>query len=65
MTHHSIPASHFSKKTLKRLASLNIFLVGMQACPDENGSYLNSHTGYLISDNETGRLLTYLEVIAI
>lgn len=65
MTHHPTPASHFNKGTLRILANHKIFVVGMQALPDEAGSFLNATTGYLLNDNGTGRLRTYFEVLDI
>lgn len=65
MTHNPIPASHFNKRTLNRLAKRNIFVVGSQAIPDETCSFLNSQTGYLLSDNGTGRLVLFLDVLKL
>ena len=62
MNHHPIPATHFSKRTLRSLASKGIFLTRSQAVPAFAGDQYFQGTAYLLSD---GRLRSYLEVLAI
>lgn len=55
----------FSRKTLNALARKGIRLVGLQAIPDEKGSFLNSSTGYCLDDNGTHRIRSFREVLAL
>jgi hypothetical protein len=55
----------FSKKTIRMLAKKGISLIGLQAIPDEKGSFLNSQRGYVVNDNGTCRVLLFLEVMKI
>lgn len=61
MTNH-FAADHFSKKVVKSLNKAGIYFVGMQACPDEFGSFLNSITGYCLSN---GQIKTYTEILGM
>lgn len=60
MTHFS--TSHFGAKAIKALAKKGITITGMQALPDQTGSFLNSETGYILNDNGTAKVRTYLQV---
>lgn len=62
---HSIPANHFSKKTLRALNKKGMFIIGMTAIPDSTGSFLNSSTGYEINDNGTSRIRSFLDVLKL
>ena len=62
MTHHSIPATHFNKRTLRALTAMGIFIAYSQAVPAFAGDRYFQATGYMLS---TGELRTYLEVLAI
>lgn len=56
--------SHFGRKAACSLARKGIRVIGLQAIPDEKGSFLNSTTGYVVDDNGCGRVWTYFEVQA-
>ncbi len=56
-------ARHFSAATVRGLARNGIAALGLQAIPDERGSFLNSQTAYVVSDNGMGRVLTYQQVV--
>jgi hypothetical protein len=66
-THHTIPASHFNKKTLRALTKKGIAIINAQWMPGRDGSYISAdaQTGYMLDDNGTGRLVTYLEVLKL
>jgi len=55
---------HFGRQTAKLLAKRSIRIIGLQAIPDEIGSFLNSTTGYVVDDNGCGRVWTYQQVVA-
>lgn len=57
----------FSKSTLNKLARKGMFLIGLQAIPDMSSDmpYANAQRGYVINDNGTSRVLTFLEVMEI
>jgi hypothetical protein len=57
-----IATRHFGRKAVASLARKGIRIVGLQSLPDAAGSFLNSETGYVVDDNGTGRVWTYLEV---
>jgi hypothetical protein len=54
---------HFGLKTLNSLSRKGIRIIGMQALPDADGSFLNSETGYTVDDNGTGKVLKFREVL--
>jgi hypothetical protein len=62
-TNHPIPSSHFSKKTLKALNQKGIYIIGSTYVPGPDGSFANGDTGYMLSDNETGKVRTFLQVL--
>lgn len=55
----------FSAKTLRALSRKGIRLVGLQAIPDMSSSmpYANADRGYVVDDNGTGRVWTFLQVL--
>ena len=62
---HQIALSHFGAKRVKALAALGIVIIGVQALPDANGSFLNSETGYCLNNNGEHQILRYSDVIAL
>jgi hypothetical protein len=62
--HNPISAKHFSKKTLKALASKGVRLLGLTMIPgDGDLPYASGSTGYNVSDNGTHRVLTFRQVL--
>lgn len=61
---HEIATRHFGRKVVTKLARKGIRVIGLQACPDTSGSFLNSTTGYVVDDNGCGRVWSYREVTA-
>lgn len=53
----------FSRKTIAALARKGIKLVGLQAIP--TGRFGEYDRGYRVSDNGTGKVLTFNEVLAL
>lgn len=62
MAASQIALRHFGRKTVSSLARKGVRIIGLQAIPDERGSFLNSTTGYVVDDRGTGRVWTYLQV---
>ena len=62
---HQIALSHFGAKRVKALAALGIVIIGVQALPDANGSFLNSETGYCLNNNGEHQIRRYSDVIAL
>lgn len=64
MKHQSIASSHFSPSTLRGLSQRGIFIIGLQAIPDFSQplGYVSCGTGYIVSDNECGKVWTGEEV---
>lgn len=64
--HNEIQASHFSKKTLCALTKKGITIVGASWLPGRDGSFASADacTGYHLNDNGTGKVKTFLEVLA-
>lgn len=65
----SVPAQiarrSFSKKTLAALSAKGIELVGVQSLPGEGPMpCANAERGFVVSDNGTGRVLTFAQVLA-
>lgn len=63
----SIAKSHFGSKTVRALSKLGVSVVGLTVIPD-NASDLpcaNGDTGYIVNDNGTGRVLRFLDVLAL
>ncbi len=57
---------HFGKRVVKALAKQGIEFLGMCVIPSaESADYANGETGYQISDNGTGRLLTAVEILKV
>jgi hypothetical protein len=63
MSASQISSRHFGRKAVTALARKGIRVIGLQAIPDERGSFLNSTTGYVVDDNGYGPFLTYRQVI--
>lgn len=58
--------SQFGKRIVRKLAKKGIKVVGAQNTPNrETGRYDNGETGYLLDDNGTGRMRSYLEVLKL
>jgi hypothetical protein len=55
----------FPKSTLSALTKRGIRLVGTTWLPGPGGSYANGERGYLVDDNGTGKVWSYLQVAAI
>jgi len=60
-----IAVRHFGRKAVAALARKGIKVIGLQSLPGPSGSFLDSETGYIISDNGTGRVLPYLALRAL
>jgi hypothetical protein len=63
--HNEIPASHFNKTTLKGLTSKGIRIASMTYIPGNDGKFANGFTGYILDDNGTGRVRSFLEVLEL
>lgn len=61
----AIGTNHFNKQTIKALGAKGIKIIGITSIPDENGSFLNSQTGYQLDDNGTHKIRLYMEVLEI
>lgn len=57
----------FSATENKRLARKGIAIVGLQALPDMTSAmpYANAQTGYVLNDNGTSKVRSYLAVKAL
>lgn len=66
-SHRPFAAADFNKRTLAGLTKKGIAVVGIQSIPDMSSDmpWANSTRGYVISDNGTGKVVTFLEVIAL
>ena len=55
----------FSKSTLRALAKRAISVVGVQMLPDMSSAmpFANADKGYVVSDNGTGRVWTFSQVL--
>lgn len=66
MTHMNvaleIATRDFGRKTIAALARKGIRVINVTSLPDAKGSFLNSERGYVVDDNGTGRVFTYLEL---
>lgn len=62
MAAFQIATRHFGREAVATLARKGIRVIGLQAIPDETGSFLNSTTGYVVDDNSCGRVWSYREV---
>ena len=65
MTHHNIASADFSKKTLRALASRDLYVVGSTYAPSADGTWANAERVYTINDHGTARVRTFREVIAL
>lgn len=54
---------HFGRPATVLLAKKGIRVTGLQALPDERGSFFNSTTGYLVDDNGCCRVWTHSQVV--
>lgn len=61
----AVGTNHFNKQTIKALGAKGIKIIGITSIPDENGSFLNSQTGYQLDDNGTHKIRLYMEVLEI
>jgi hypothetical protein len=61
----AVGTDHFSRVTVNGLEAKGVKITGITAIPDEKGSFLNSSTGYLLNDNGTCRVRTYLQVLEL
>lgn len=55
----------FSKKVIKALKAKGIEIYGATFVPDEKGDFCNGDRAYLLNDNETSRVRTYLQVLEL
>lgn len=60
---NQLSTRHFGRKAIRTLALRGIRVLGLQACPDASGSFLNSTTAYVVDDRGTGRVWTYAQVV--
>jgi hypothetical protein len=60
---YQISTRHFGRKAVASLVRKGIRVIGLQALPDERGSFLNSTTGYVVVDHGTCRVWSYREVV--
>lgn len=59
----TIVARHFGRKTVAALGKKGITIIGLQAIPGDGPMpYANTETGYLVNDNDCGRVWTHREV---
>ena len=65
LTHHSIPASHFSAKVRKSLLKRGVVLMGLQAVPAFEGDRYFSQTAYVLSDNGMGCVRSFADVLRL
>jgi hypothetical protein len=63
MSASQISTRHFGRKVVAALARRGIRVIGLQAIPDERGSFLNSTTGYVVDDRGCGCVWSYREVL--
>jgi hypothetical protein len=57
-----ISIRHFGRKVVATLARNGVRVVGLQALPDERGTFFNPETGYVVDDNGTCRVWTFSQV---
>jgi hypothetical protein len=57
-----IAIRHFGSKAVKALGKKGIVIVGLTSIPDPSGGFIDSETGYSVSDNGTHRIWSFLEV---
>jgi hypothetical protein len=55
----------FNKITIRKLAKKGISIIGKQALPGLNGSFLNPITGYVVDDNGVCKVLTHSDILRI
>lgn len=60
--HHPFFGKDFSAKVRRNLLKKGIAILSLTSVPDENGSFLNAERAYFVSDNGTGRVLSYLQL---
>lgn len=62
-----IAVRDFGKALVRKLGKQGVEFVGMQPIPDMTSPmpWANAQRGYVVSDNGTGRVLTYSEVKAL
>lgn len=63
MAASQISSRHFSRKTLAGLSRKGIAIIGITCIPDASGSFANGETAYKVSDNGTGRIWTFRQVL--
>ncbi len=62
---NEIVTRRFGKRVINRLAKKGIKVVNCTTIPDENGSFLNGRSAYVVDDNGTGRVWTDAEIMAV
>lgn len=53
---------HFGRKTLAALRKIGVQILAITHLPDETG-FARGQTGYMVCDNGTGKVLTFLDVL--
>lgn len=56
---------HFSPSTIKALAAKGIVVTGIQATPAFPGDVYHTGTAYLLNDNGTGKVRSFMEVLEL
>lgn len=57
----------FSAATIRRLEGRGVRVLGVQALPDLSSPlpWANAERGYIVDDNDCGRVLTHAEVMSL
>ena len=61
----SHPLCRFNRSTVKALNARGIRVLGATWVPGADGTYANGETAYNLDDNGTGRVRSFLEVLAL
>jgi hypothetical protein len=61
----NINTRDFNIKVIKSLKQKGISIYRKTWLPDSKGDFTNGETGYVINDNGTSRVKTYLEILAL
>jgi hypothetical protein len=62
---HGIGSRDFNRSTLASLARKGVRITGLQGLPGPDGSFANGERGYLLDDNGTGKVRTFMQVLAM
>lgn len=62
---NEIVGRHFSKPVIRKLKKAGITVIDVTFLPDANGDFTKGETGYMLDDNGTGRLRSWLGVMEI